>query len=126
MGKLIFSVDDSNVIKTNLEAILNTAGFEHMHAFDGVQAQKLLKQLEEESRQVSLILCDINMPGMNGLELLKWIKGQDFLRFVPVIMLTTESEIATMQQAKQLGAAGWIIKPFEEEQLLDIIRKFLR
>lgn len=126
MAKLIFSVDDSNVINVNLDQVLVQAGYEHFHAFNGLQAKEKLKTIQESGKRISLILCDVNMPEMNGLEFLQWYKAIPENRLIPVVMLTTESEIPLMQKAKALGATGWVIKPFEESQLLDVIRKFAR
>lgn len=126
MGKLIFSIDDSNVININLDQVLSQAGYLHEHAFNGKLAQEKLGQILEQGKKISLILCDVNMPEMNGLDFLKWFKETPENKLIPVIMLTTETEIPLMQQAKALGATGWVIKPFEEIQLLDVIRKFAR
>lgn len=126
MGKLIFSLDDSNVIKTNLEQILEKAGYDQVHAFDGKEGTEIAEKIIGQNKKISLVLCDYNMPYLNGIEFLKWFKAKAEFKFVPVIMFTTESEIALMQEAKKNGAAGWIIKPFEAVHLLDMIRKFAR
>lgn len=126
MKKLIVSIDDSNVIKTNLEIVLEEGGFEMQHAPNGKAAQELVGSLREQGKEFSLVLCDVNMPQMNGMEFLEWFKSQEENKFIPVIMLTTEAEIEMMQKAKQMGATGWVIKPFDQEQLLDVIRKFIR
>jgi len=126
MEKIIFTLDDSNVIKANLEMILEDAGFKHQHSWDGEEAIENLKALEKENKRISLVFCDINMPKKNGIEFLKWFKNQPQYKLIPVIMMTTETEVSLMQEAKQIGAAGWIIKPFMEEQLLDVIRKFAK
>ncbi len=126
MKKFIFTIDDSNVINVNLDQVLKTAGYEHEHAFNGLLAKEKIEHFKNEKKHISLIICDVNMPEINGLDFLKWFKEQPENKLTPIIMLTTESEIPLMQKAKSLGATGWIIKPFEENVLLDVIRKFAR
>jgi two-component system chemotaxis response regulator CheY len=126
MSKLILSIDDSQVIKLSVKEILDRQGIDSRHALNGQEAIDLMGLMEQEGKRVSLILCDLNMPIKNGIEFLSWIKGHEKFKLIPVIMFTTETEIALMQDAKKIGASGWIIKPFDEDLLLDIIRKFAR
>ncbi|HOJ49226.1 MAG TPA: response regulator [Spirochaetota bacterium] len=120
--KRVLVIDDSNVIKANTESIITKNGFEFEHAFDGKEAINILKAGFEPN----IIICDINMPNMDGLEFLEWVKNEDNFKFIPVVMLTTETEIQLMQKAKKLGASGWIIKPFDEDTLIEVIKKFIR
>jgi two-component system chemotaxis response regulator CheY len=108
-------VDDSAAIRKILRRVLDQAdlllGSVH-EAGDGLEALELLKSVS-----VQLILCDINMPNMDGIELLQRIKTNEKLRSVPVIMVTTEGSQARVMQALELGAAGYVKKPFTAAQI---------
>ncbi len=126
MGKLILSIDDSNVIKMSLELLCKENGYEFVHAFDGLEGLEKVEEIKNQSKNIALIICDINMPNMDGMEFLHHFKSHDENKFVPVLMLTTESQIGMMQEAKKMGATGWIVKPFQPEQLLNFLKKFAR
>jgi two-component system chemotaxis response regulator CheY len=126
VGKLILSIDDSNVIKMSLELLCQEQGYSFHHAFDGEEGIDKVKEITGAGNQISLIICDINMPKKDGLEFLKELKSDDKYKFIPVLMLTTESQVTMMQEAKKLGATGWIIKPFQPDQLLGFIKKFAK
>ena len=108
-------VDDSAAIRKILERVLRQAEIplgEVYHSGDGVEALNVLKQ-----SKVGLILADINMPNMDGLQLLKEVKAAPDWQNIPVIMVTTESGQAKVMQAVELGAAGYIRKPFTADQI---------
>ncbi len=126
MSKLIFSIDDSNVIKMSLELLCKENDYDFVHAFDGKEALEKVDELKNQNKKISLIICDINMPVMDGMEFLKAFKSNDENKFVPVLMLTTESQVGMMQEAKKSGATGWIVKPFQPDQLLNFLKKFAR
>jgi two-component system, chemotaxis family, chemotaxis protein CheY len=111
----VLIVDDSAAIRKILQRVLTQTevplGQVH-EAGDGVEALNVLK-----SNQVNLILSDINMPNMDGLQLLSQIKAQDAYKSVPVIMITTEGNQTKVMEAVQLGAAGYVRKPFTAEQI---------
>ena len=111
----VLIVDDSAAIRKILQRVLiqTEVPLGQVHeAGDGVEALKVLK-----SNQVNLILSDINMPNMDGLQLLSQIKAQDAYKSVPVIMITTEGNQTKVMEAVQLGAAGYVRKPFTAEQI---------
>ena len=119
MGKRVLVVDDSQSIRQHVGATLVAAGFEVVEAVDGVDAlERLTAGLD-----VALVLCDVNMPRLNGLELLDKLQAQGLLARVPVVMLTTEGQPAMMQRAKQAGAKGWIVKPFKPPLLVGAVQK---
>ncbi len=124
MSKLILSIDDSNVIKHSLEMLLQKNGYETEHAWDGVEALEKVKQIMDGDRYISCIICDINMPNMDGLTFLKKIKEHPYYRLIPVLMLTTESDKKKVQQAKEYGATGWLVKPFQPDVVLNFVSKF--
>jgi two-component system, chemotaxis family, chemotaxis protein CheY len=119
MGKRVLVVDDSQSIRQHVGATLVAGGFEVVEAVDGVDA---LEQLTIDL-EVALVLCDVNMPRLNGLELLEKLQASGKLDRLLVVMLTTEGQPAMMQRAKQAGAKGWIVKPFKPPLLLAAIQK---
>ena len=121
MAKIIMTVDDSASIRQMIGFTLQDAGYQVIKAFDGKDA---LVQLR--SRKVDMIITDLNMPIMDGIALIKQIRQIDGYKFIPIIMLTTESQPQKKQDGKDAGATGWIVKPFKPEQLLGVINKVLR
>jgi len=99
---------------------LREEGFDVLEAADGMEALELL-----EHRQVDLILTDLNMPVMDGISMIRGARSLSGCRFIPIIMLTTESEVAKKQEGKAAGATGWIVKPFQPEQLIGVVKKLL-
>jgi two-component system, chemotaxis family, chemotaxis protein CheY len=120
MNKTIMTVDDSASIRQAVTFTLTQAGYDVVQANDGKEAITKLS-----NAPVKLVLTDLNMPNMDGIGLIKWIRSQPSYRFVPVIMLTTESQETKKQEGKAAGATGWIIKPFKPEQLVAVIKKVL-
>jgi len=113
----VLVVDDSLMVRQQVGFALSSAGYDVIEAEDGVQA---LEKLAAQSGPALMVL-DVNMPKMSGLELLQEMR--DRKSNVPVVMLTTEGQPKLMQQAKALGAKGWIIKPFRPELLIAAVRK---
>jgi two-component system chemotaxis response regulator CheY len=99
---------------------LKAAGYDVLEAADGAEALNLLK-----SKPVDLVLSDINMPNMNGLELTRQLRRQPAFSRTPIILLTTESDPGKKAEGRAAGATGWIIKPFNQDQLLAVIAKVL-
>ncbi|MCX6604957.1 MAG: response regulator [Acidobacteria bacterium] len=122
MPKRILTVDDSSTMRQMVGLTLKTAGFEVLEAADGVEALEKLRQ----SPTVDLVLTDLNMPRMDGLELTRQIRAMASGRAVPIILLTTESSPEMKLRGKSAGATGWIVKPFQPNQLLEVIGKVAR
>lgn len=122
MAKKILIVDDSDTIRGLVRAMLDGSGLEVLEAGTGEDGLKVLK----EHPDLVLILCDVKMPQMGGLEMLRLVKQDPRFAKLPVIMLTTESNPAMMLQAKEAGAKGWVVKPFRIELLLSAIHKLAR
>ena len=120
MAKTILTVDDSRSVRQMVGYTLREEGFDVLEAADGREALELL-----ESRQVDLILTDLNMPVMDGIAMIRGARSLSSCRFIPIIMLTTESEVAKKQEGKAAGATGWIVKPFQPEQLIGVVKKLL-
>jgi len=114
----VMVVDDSMMVRQQVGYALSSAGFSVVAACDGVEALRKLVATEDPA----LIVLDVNMPNMSGIELLQKIR-ETSLTSIPVVMLTTEGQPKLMQQAKALGARGWIIKPFKPDMLIAAVRK---
>lgn len=120
MSKKIMVVDDSVSIRKVVAMVLGKAGHTVVESVDGSEA---LRKLSQES--VNLIICDVNMPNMDGITFLKKLRTDVHARFVPVVMLTTESQAKLREEGEQAGARAWMLKPFRPEQLLDVVTKIL-
>lgn len=119
--KKILIVDDSESIREALAFGLIEAGFDVCKAINGKDALPYFDQ-----NKFDLLLTDFHMPEMNGLELIKEVRKMDEHRFLPVLVLTTEAQQDIIRQAKEAGATGWLMKPFEIEKLVTTIRRVLR
>jgi two-component system chemotaxis response regulator CheY len=121
MGKTILIVDDSSSMRQLVTFALKDAGYDVVAAVDGKDA---LSKADES--RVDMVITDLNMPEMDGLELIRQLRDQPGYKFTPIIMLTTESQEAKKQEGKKVGASGWIVKPFTPEQLIGVVKKFVR
>jgi two-component system chemotaxis response regulator CheY len=117
-AKTILTVDDSRTIRDMLKVTLSAAGYDVVQAEDGVEALERLRDARPAA-----IVTDINMPRMDGFELIEKVRGGADHRRTPILVLTTESEPDRKARAKQAGATGWIVKPFDPEKLLDALRR---
>jgi two-component system, chemotaxis family, chemotaxis protein CheY len=116
--KKILIVDDSETIRITVTATLEGAGFTVVQAVDGLDG---LAQLAEHD--VALVILDVNMPRLGGLEMLEKVQADPKLSKIPVVMLTTEAHFALIDRAKKLGAKGWMIKPVKPENLIAAAKK---
>ena len=120
MAKTILAVDDSTSIRQMVAFTLKGAGYEVIEATDGQEGLEKAK-----SKTVNLILTDQNMPRMDGLTLVKTLRGLPQYKTVPILMLTTESGDAMKAQGKAAGATGWLVKPFDPNKLLEVVAKVI-
>ncbi|GBC60891.1 response regulator [Desulfonema ishimotonii] len=120
MAKVIMTADDSASIRQMVSFTLEQAGYEVIEAADGKEALAKLR-----SGTVHMLVTDLNMPNMDGIELIRKVRQESRYRFMPIVMLTTESQAVKKQEGKAAGATGWIVKPFRPEQLLAVIKKVL-
>lgn len=120
MGKVVLSVDDSASIRQMVAFTLKNAGYEVIEAADGNAGLQLAK-----SKTVDLVLTDQNMPGMDGITLIKSLRALPQFRTTPILMLTTESSDSMKQQGRAAGATGWLVKPFDPQKLLEVVRKVI-
>lgn len=121
MGKKILIVDDSESIRVVVGMALRGEGYEVVVGNDGQHALELLLK----NQDVSLIVSDLNMPRLDGISFLKEVRKLDEYKFLPFLILTTESQESKKMEAKQSGATGWIIKPFVKEKLISVIKKVI-
>lgn len=117
----ILAVDDSPSMRDMVKLTLIGAGFEVTAASDGVEALELARK-----SNFDLVLSDVNMPDMNGIALIRALRAEPAYRFTPILMLTTESSPERKNEGKVAGATGWIVKPFDPEQLVATMRRVLR
>jgi two-component system, chemotaxis family, chemotaxis protein CheY len=120
MAKNVLIVDDSASMRQLIAFTLEKAGFQVAQGTNGKDGLVKLDQVEPH-----LIISDLNMPEMDGLEFIRQLRGRSGSRLTPVLMLTTEGNPAKKQEGKAAGATGWIIKPFQPEQLLQVIARVL-
>ncbi len=116
----ILAVDDSASMRQMVSFTLKDAGHSVIEAVDGVDALAKAK-----GGSVDLVVTDVNMPNMDGIALIKELRALPNFKFTPILMLTTESAADKKQEGKAAGATGWIVKPFNPDQLLNTIKKVL-
>lgn len=119
MERTIMTVDDSKSIRQMVSFTLQRENYQMVEARDGKEA------LAKLTPNVSLMLADLYMPEMDGIELIRAVRDIPDFRFLPIVMLTTETEVAKKQEGKAAGATGWIAKPFEPDQLIAVVKKIL-
>lgn len=120
MAKTILVVDDAATIRSLAKFALSKAGYTIVEACDGVEGLKAL-----ESNAIDLVITDLNMPNMNGLDMSRQIKASAQWKNVPIFMLTTEANQDVAMQGKEIGILAWIVKPFVPEKLLAAVQKVL-
>ncbi len=120
MTKTILSVDDSASIRQMITFTLETEGYRVETAVDGEDGLEKAKL-----GSFDMILADLNMPRRDGISLIRELRTLPAYRFTPLVMLTTETQAEKKSEAREAGATGWIVKPFEQKQLLAVVRKVL-
>ena len=114
------TVDDSASVRQMVGFTLREAGYEVIEACDGKDALTKCSGVN-----LNMVVTDLNMPNMDGIELIKSLRASQAHKFVPIIMLTTESQNEKKLEGKGAGATGWIVKPFKPEQLVAVIKKVI-
>jgi two-component system chemotaxis response regulator CheY len=122
MAKTILAVDDSTSIRQMVAFTLKSAGYTVIEAADGVEG---LAKANANAATINLVLTDQNMPNMDGLTLIKTLRGLPQFVATPILMLTTESSDAMKTQGKAAGATGWLVKPFDPHKLLEVVKKVI-
>ncbi len=121
MAKKFLIVDDSASMRQLVSFTVKDAGYDVIIAENGRDALAKLA-----GSKVDMVITDLNMPEMDGISLIRQLRGMTEYKFTPIIMLTTEALEAKKQEGRAAGASGWIVKPFVPERLLEIVRKFLK
>lgn len=121
MKKTILIVDDSESIRKLVSLTLENAGY---HVLIGTDGQDALKYLD--GTEIHSVITDLNMPEIDGISLIKEIRSKPDYQYIPIIILTTESQAAKKEEAKSAGATGWIVKPFVQDKLLAVVNKVMR
>ena len=120
MSKTIMTVDDSASVRQMVSFTLRDAGYEVVEATDGRDALAKVG-----GQTLSMVITDLNMPNLDGIGLIRELRAKPACKFIPIIMLTTESQVEKKQEGKNAGATGWIVKPFKPDQLLAVVKKVL-
>jgi two-component system chemotaxis response regulator CheY len=120
MAKTILVVDDSSSLRQVVGIALKGAGYDVIEACDGKDALGKIT-----GQKVHLIISDVNMPNMDGITFVKEVKKIAAHKFVPIIMLTTESQEAKKQEGQAAGAKAWVVKPFQPAQMLTAVSKLV-
>jgi two-component system, chemotaxis family, chemotaxis protein CheY len=120
MQKVVLTADDSASVRQMVSYTLKTNGYDVIEAADGKDALSKL-----DGRKVDMIITDLNMPNLDGIGLIRAARAISACRFIPIIMLTTESQDTKKKEGKEAGATGWIVKPFQPEQLIAVCKKVL-
>jgi two-component system, chemotaxis family, chemotaxis protein CheY len=121
MAKTLLIVDDSASMRQLVSFTLKDAGYEVIAANNGKDALTKLG-----GAKIEMVITDLNMPEMDGIEFIRQMRGKPGYKFLPIVMLTTESQESKKLAGKQAGASGWLVKPFQPPQLLDLVKKFLK
>lgn len=119
--KSVMIVDDSPTILMSMESMLARAGFGVVKARSGEEAVRTL----QDGARPNLVITDLNMAAMNGIELIRTMRQMPGTRFTPILMLTTESAMEKRQEARSAGATGWIVKPVQPDDLIAVVRQMV-
>ncbi|MDD3838826.1 MAG: response regulator [Phenylobacterium sp.] len=118
MTKTVLTIDDSRTMREMLSMALVQAGYRVLQAIDGVEGLEIL-----QSQGADVVITDINMPRLDGFGVIEGVRANPDHRATPILVLTTESDVAKKERARQAGATGWIVKPFNPVKLVDAVRR---
>lgn len=120
MSKYVLTVDDSSAIRSRITQLLGDEEYDVLEAENGFKALEILK-----SHEIELLITDLHMPEMDGLELIEAVRKMKEYKYLPILFLTTESADDVIAKGKRAGATGWIVKPFQPDRLLRSIKRVL-
>jgi two-component system chemotaxis response regulator CheY len=121
MAKTLLIVDDSASMRQLITFTVKEAGHEVLLAENGSDALEKLK-----GAKADMVITDLNMPEMDGITLITELRKMADYKFIPILMLTTESQVAKREEGRAVGASGWIVKPFSSEKFLEVVKKFIK
>jgi two-component system chemotaxis response regulator CheY len=116
--KTVLTIDDSRTMREMLSMALVQAGYRVLQAVDGVEGLEIL-----QNQGADVVITDINMPRLDGFGVIEGVRANPDHRATPILVLTTESDVAKKERARQAGATGWIVKPFNPVKLVDAVRR---
>jgi two-component system chemotaxis response regulator CheY len=116
--KKVLVVDDSSTVRQQVAQVLTQVGFEVLEATDGQLGAEMI-----DKEALAVVICDVNMPRMNGIEMVTTVKSRPQHAALPILMLTTDGQPALIKRAKEVGARGWMVKPFNPNQLVAAVKK---
>jgi two-component system chemotaxis response regulator CheY len=119
MSKKVLVVDDSVTVRQQVRMALTQSGFDVVEAVDGVDGKEKIASTPD----IKMVICDVNMPRMNGIDMIEAVAATGKHSGLPIVMLTTEGQPALIQRAKAAGAKGWIVKPFKADLLVAAVQK---
>ena len=120
MTKTIMTVDDSASVRMMVSFTLKELGYDIVEAENGNDALKKMAK-----KQIHMLITDINMPELDGISLVRKVRANPDYKFIPIILLTTESQLEKKTAGKEAGATGWIVKPFKPDQLVAVVKRVL-
>ncbi|MFW6029272.1 MAG: response regulator [Halanaerobiales bacterium] len=126
MVNYILIVDDSRTVRASVKYALSKGSYQVEEAVNGKEALDFLIEQAQADKRPGMIITDVNMPVMDGISFVREVKKLRKLKFIPIIILTTESQDELKLEGKKAGAAGWLVKPFKAEQLLQLAKRFIR
>jgi len=118
MATRILAIDDSRTIRMLLSQVLEEAGYEIVCAEDGIEGVARFSEVEPD-----IVITDINMPNLDGFGVISQLRGGDVQTIIPILVLTTESSPELKERARDLGATGWIVKPFDDQALIKLLQR---
>ena len=118
MSKTVLTIDDSRTMREMLNHALVQAGYTVIQAVDGVEGLEVL-----QANGADVVITDINMPRLDGFGFIEGVRRNEKFRAIPILVLTTESDAEKKNRARQAGATGWIVKPFDPTKLIDAIER---
>lgn len=122
--KYLITIDDSITIRKSVEFALKDLGYDVEQAENGSEALEKIGSLKKDGKDCALAIVDVNMPVMDGITFVKEFRKTD--KFTPILILTTESEESKIKSGKEAGASGWLVKPFQSDQLVNVVEKLVR
>jgi len=120
VAKTILVVDDSSAVRESVAFTLEQAGYQVVQAHDGMDGVA-----KAEASKPDMIITDVNMPNLDGIGLVRKVRENPANKFLPIIILTTEAQKTKMDEGKEAGATGWIVKPFDADKLLAVVKKVM-
>jgi two-component system chemotaxis response regulator CheY len=124
MENYIMVIDDSPTIRMSVEMVLKSFGYPIRQAENGVDALEKIKCIKDEGGDIKLCMVDVNMPEMDGITFIQEFRKTD--KFIPIVVLTTESDQEKIKKGKEYGASGWLLKPFKVDELTSVVSRFIR